>query len=103
LNLPKVAGINVGTRDYYGVAVAQGAGFDIGASEAPRAVVVEDVGWTQPGFHLDAMGTINKTNVIEASTDMVHWVALTNTTSGTVQLTDTNSSHMPMRFYRVKQ
>jgi hypothetical protein len=103
LNLPRVAAINTGTRDYYGVPIAQGAGFDIGASEAQCDVMVEGVTFTQPGLRIDAMGTINKTNVLEASTDMVHWVALTNTTSAALQFTDTNSQRMPLRFYRVRQ
>lgn len=103
LNLPKLFGTSVGTRDFYGVPVAQGPGFDIGASEARCDVMVENVTPTSQGFQVLAMGTINKTNVLEASSDMVHWVALTNTTSATIQFTDINSSKTPLRFYRIRQ
>ncbi|MDB6059765.1 MAG: parallel beta-helix repeat-containing protein [Verrucomicrobiales bacterium] len=103
LNLPKLVGINAGTRDFYGVPIAQGTGFDVGACEAPCDVMIEGAGWSSAGFQVLAMGTINKTNVLEASSDMIHWVALTNTTSGTVQVTDTNSAKMPLRFYRIRQ
>ncbi|MGZ5506633.1 MAG: right-handed parallel beta-helix repeat-containing protein [Limisphaerales bacterium] len=103
LNLPKLVGINVGKQDFYGVPIAQGTGFDVGAAEAKCDVLMEAANWSAPGFQVLAMGTVNKTNVLEASTDMVHWVTLTNTTSATVQFTDTNSSKMPLRFYRIKQ
>jgi hypothetical protein len=39
--------------------------------------------------------------VLEASSDMVHWVALTNTTSGSVQFDDTTKT--TMRFYRLRK
>jgi hypothetical protein len=101
LNLPKLFGTSMGARDFYGTTVAQGAGYDIGASEAKQDVAIDAVSLTAPGFAVSATGTLNKTNVLEASTDMVHWVALTNTTSGSVQVLDT--SKMPLRFYRLKQ
>jgi hypothetical protein len=102
LNLPKL-GANVGSQDFYGTSLAQGVGYDIGACEAKCDVMVEGAAMTAPGFLVNAMGTINKTNIIEASTDMVHWVALTNTTAGALQFIDTNASRMPARFYRVRQ
>jgi hypothetical protein len=103
LNLPKLFGASAGSRDFYGVPIAQGTGFDIGASETPCDVMVESVSLTPAGLQVLAMGTVNKTNVLEASSDMVHWVALTNTTSGTLQYIDRNSSKMPLRFYRIRQ
>ena len=102
--LPKLFGTSTsGAQDFYGVTVAQGTGFDIGACEAKCDVMVESVSPTTSGFQVLAMGTINRTNVLEGSGDMVHWTALTNTTSGMVQFTDTNASKMPLRFYRIRQ
>jgi hypothetical protein len=72
LNLPKL-GLNVGTRDFFGVSVAQGIGFDIGASETRNPTMIKGA-----------------------------WTALTNTTSVIFQFTDTNSSRNSIRFYRVR-
>jgi hypothetical protein len=103
LNLPKLTGLNAGARDFYGVPIAQGAGFDIGASEAACDVMIQAAGWASTGFQLSALATLNRTNVLEASSDMIHWVAVTNTTSGALQFIDTNSGKMPQRFYRIRQ
>lgn len=103
LNLPKLFSTSTGSQDFYGVSVAQGTGFDIGASETPCDVMVESVSPTPAGLQVLAMGTVDKTNVLEASSDMVHWVALTNTTSGILQYIDPDSVKTPLRFYRIKQ
>lgn len=101
LNLPKLE-VNVGMRDFYGVSVPQGIGFDVGAAEMKRAVTVKGT-WIPPNFRIDAFGTLNKTNVIEASSNLVAWLALTNTTSGTLQFVDTNVIRNSRRFYRLRQ
>ncbi len=101
LNLPML-GVDAGTRDFYGTSVAQGIGFDIGASETKRDIIVKGTK-VPPNFRIDAVGTINKTNVLEASTNLALWFVLTNTTSGTIQFTDTNASRNPQRYYRLKQ
>jgi hypothetical protein len=101
LNLPKL-GVNVGTRDFYGITVPQGIGFDVGASETRRALTVKGT-WIPPNFRIDALGTVNKINVLEASSNLVAWFALTNTTSGTLQFIDTNATRNSKRFYRLRQ
>jgi hypothetical protein len=101
LNLPKLLAINTGTRDFYGTSIAQGPGFDVGACESKCDVMIDAFSNSPTAFQVAAMGTVNQTNVLEASSDMVHWVALTNTTSGSVQFDDTTKT--TMRFYRLRK
>ena len=93
----------LGRTIFISVNVAWGISFDIGASETKRAVAIQDATWTASGFHIDALGTVNKTNVLQVSTNLALWLALTNTTSAILQFTDTNASHDAKRFYRLKQ
>jgi hypothetical protein len=56
------------------------------------------------GMQLMLQGQIGSNYSIEASTDLVHWMAITSQidTNGTFFVTDTNAPNFPTRFYRTK-
>jgi hypothetical protein len=56
------------------------------------------------GMQVKLQGETGRTYTIETSTDLVHWVAWTNqvATDGTIHVTDTETTNVPMRFYRAK-
>jgi DNA-binding beta-propeller fold protein YncE len=53
-------------------------------------------------FSFTVTGLQNRVVVVEASTDLVNWLAIsTNTLSGPLTLSDAQSGNYPIRFYRV--
>jgi Immunoglobulin domain len=57
---------------------------------------------TSKGFNLQLSGPVGSTVVIEASSDMVHWVPISTNAAptGSVSCTDTNAKNLPFRYYR---
>ncbi len=55
------------------------------------------------GYQLTLNGSIGRLNTLEASTNLVDWIAITNgvNNSGSVTLRDAQASQFPQRFYRV--
>jgi hypothetical protein len=56
------------------------------------------------GMQVTLQGELGSTYSIEASTDAVHWVPLTNevNSTGTMTVTDTAAANYPVRFYRAR-
>ena len=56
------------------------------------------------GMQVVLHGEAGHTYSIETSTDLVHWVTWTNqvNTTGTINITDTDATNCPMRFYRAR-
>jgi len=55
---------------------------------------------TSPGqFGFTVSGAANSQSVVQASTDLVHWVAL-QTNTGTFNFIDSNTAQFPHRYYR---
>jgi len=79
---------------------------DINGAQAlypPRPPVMTVQPRTESGlFHLKMTGLANRNYIIQASTDLVAWVALTtnSVTNGELDFTDTNQVGSSARFYR---
>ncbi len=57
-------------------------------------------------FQFDVVGTTpGKTNIIESSTNLIHWVAINTNVATSVgfSFTDTTAQNSPARFYRTRQ
>jgi hypothetical protein len=78
---------------------------DLGASRSP-VIVVNDgqFGIRTNGFGFTVTGNSSASVVLESSTNLVQWAPLDTNFfgSGSFSFTDSNSTQMPQRFYRVR-
>lgn len=73
---------------------------------APLPLKLTNPGLLSNGaFQLSVEGNIGESYYIEASTNLLNWVLWTTVTdlSGTISVTDSNTSNFPQRFYRAQQ
>jgi hypothetical protein len=85
-----------------------GDGTDIGAFEVhepcPVAVSLGNVGVVSGQFGFDIAGGSNQVVVVEASTNLVSWMALATNTlgAGPLRFNDPGWANFPQRFYSAK-
>jgi plastocyanin len=69
---------------------------------APTGIVLESARQEGSQFLFAATGlTAGKTNVLQASTNLTSWVAVTTNVANNPSLTFTNATTLPARFFRV--
>ncbi|HEY5042383.1 MAG TPA: hypothetical protein VIK53_10305 [Verrucomicrobiae bacterium] len=92
---------NVGTFTYHDQSDT-GTGSITVILPAPPMILLAAPRLNGTQFVFDATGlTVSKTNVLQASTNLTSWVAITTNVAATSSLTFTNATALPRRFFRL--
>jgi hypothetical protein len=106
LDLRALFAIDPGPRDFKGTAVPQGKGYDMGANEVIWNSMLQfsAIRWNAGQATLSIVGPLQRTNVLENSSDSVTWHALYTwvNSDGTTNIIDANASDSN-RFYRARE
>ena len=101
------AAAGIPAEDQRGIARPQGRGVDIGAYEFQFTTpqIMDSSAQPGSGFWLQSCGLPNGTYALEASTNLLDWGCLTNSTadsSGVLEFIDATADDEGIRFYRLK-
>ena len=92
---------NVGTFNYFDEADT-GTGTITVIPPAPPGIVLESPRKEGTQFLFDATGlTVGKTNVLQASTNLISWTAIKTNVADNTAMTFTNAMTLPRRFFRL--
>jgi Fibronectin type III domain len=103
-----IRGLANGTTYYFAATSYDSAGTQSGyspeisgvvGSTTPTAIMLTSLA-TAPGqYGFSVAGAANTQYIVQASTDLVHWLAL-QTNTGSFSFVDSNTAQFPQRFYR---
>jgi plastocyanin len=92
---------NVGTFTYHDE-LDSGTGTITVSLPAPPGIMLESARQEGSQFLFAATGlTVGKTNVLQTSTNLTSWVAITTNVANNASLTFTNATALPCRFFRL--
>lgn len=92
---------NVGTFNYFDEADT-GTGTITVILPAPPGIVLNSPRKAGSQFLFDVTGlTVGKTNVLQASTNLISWTAIKTNVAADTSLTFTNAMTLPRRFFRL--